>query len=64
MIYMTIWLSSNLGNIVVVLILLTVVFFAVRTIVRDRRSGKSSCGCNCGGCAMSGSCHQKPAKKI
>ena len=53
------WLNANLGNIVVILILLVIVFFSFRSVVRNRRQGKSSCGCSCGSCAMSGSCHNK-----
>ena len=53
------WLNANLGNIVVILILLVIVFFSFRSVIRNRRQGKSSCGCGCGSCAMSGSCHNK-----
>ena len=28
-------------------------------LVKNRKKGKSSCGCNCGSCPMSGSCHKK-----
>ncbi len=58
-ILMLIWLSANTGNIIVILILALVIFFAVRTIVRDKQQGKSSCGCQCGDCSMSGSCHNR-----
>lgn len=53
------WLHSNLGNIIVVLLLLAVVLLGIRTILRDRRSGKSGCGANCGACAMGGACHAR-----
>lgn len=53
------WLSANIGNIIVIMILLAVVFFGVRSIIRDKRQGKSSCGSHCGSCPMSGSCHHK-----
>ncbi|MEE1040547.1 MAG: FeoB-associated Cys-rich membrane protein, partial [Lachnospiraceae bacterium] len=39
------WLNANLGNIVVILILLVIVFFSFRSVIRNRRQGKSSCGC-------------------
>ncbi len=29
---------------------------------RDKKSGKSSCGGNCGGCSACGVCHQAAAK--
>ena len=30
----------------------------VRSLVKDRKQGKSSCGGNCGHCPMGGSCHE------
>ena len=57
------WLSMILGNIVVLLILSAVVFAAARTIVSDRKQGKSSCGSHCGSCPMSGSCHNKKGQR-
>lgn len=57
------WFSANMGNIIVVLLLCTVVFLIIRSIVRDRRQGKSSCGSHCGSCPMRGSCHSHAGKK-
>ena len=51
------WLSANLGNIAVILILFAAVCLSIHTIVSDKRRGKSSCGSHCGTCPMSGSCH-------
>ena len=45
-------MSPVLANIIVTLILLAIVFFAVRSIWKNRKSG--GCGCGCEGC--SGSC--------
>ena len=53
------WISANIGTIVVGLILLAVVVLIVRTMIRDKKQGKSSCGGNCAGCAGCGSCHNK-----
>lgn len=33
------------------------VLLAIRSIIKDRKAGNSSCGKHCGGCASSGSCH-------
>lgn len=52
-------ISDNIGNIVVVVILLIAVFFAVRSIVRRRRSGKGSCSCGCDGCPSRSTCHSQ-----
>ncbi|MDO4845708.1 MAG: FeoB-associated Cys-rich membrane protein [Oscillospiraceae bacterium] len=56
---MLFWLHENIGTIVVALALAAVVALVVFRLHRDRKSGKSSCGCNCGSCPMSGSCHPK-----
>ena len=49
-----------MGTVLVLAVLLVVVGLIVRGMVRDRKQGKSSCGCGCAGCAMHGSC---PAQK-
>lgn len=46
--------DMNLGTIVVLLIVAGMVGLAVRSIVNDKKQGKSSCGCSIGGC--SGGC--------
>ena len=57
------WLADNLGNIIISLVLLAVVVGIIIKLIKDKKNGKSSCGCNCGNCAMSGSCHAKPVRK-
>lgn len=53
------WISQNIANIVICFVLIFVVAFAVASLVRNKRKGRSSCGCNCSGCSMSGACHSK-----
>ncbi len=53
------WISANAATIIISLVLIAVVFLIVRKMVKDKRSGKASCGCDCGTCAMSGKCHYK-----
>lgn len=53
------WLTDNLGNICISLVLVIIVAAIICGIIKDKRQGKSSCGCNCSHCAMSGSCHYK-----
>ena len=53
------WLSANLINIVLILVIALVVTLIVRGMIRDRRSGKSACGgncCDCGACHGCGTC--------
>ncbi len=44
------WLSANLVNLVILAVLALAVTLAIRSIVQDRRAGKSACGGNCAGC--------------
>ena len=48
---------ANMGTILICLVLVAVVALIVRSLVRQKRQGKSSCGCNCAHCAMHGACH-------
>ena len=51
------WLAANLANIVIIVILAFVVGLAVRSMIRNKKAGKSSCGCDCDSCgACAGSC--------
>ena len=54
---MLLWLQANLANIIVILVLALIVFFIVRSMVLDKRAGRSSCGGSCAGCAGCGACH-------
>jgi hypothetical protein len=53
---MIVWLQTHWGTIVVLLILLAVIAAAIGSVIHDRRSGASGCGCQ--GCAMRGKCHK------
>ena len=53
------WIAANIGTILISAVLLFVVVLIIVKLVKDKKKGKSSCGCNCAHCAMSGSCHQK-----
>lgn len=44
------FISENIGNMVVCVILLFLVGMAIRTVIRNRKKGHSSCGCDCQGC--------------
>ena len=59
-----VWLSANIGSILVCLVLILVVALIVRSIVRDKKAGKSSCGAGCANCPMHGSCHKKTAGSV
>lgn len=51
------WLIGNISTIIIGAVLLAIVAVIILNMARDKKKGKSSCGCNCKGCAISGSCH-------
>ena len=50
------WLAENLGTIVITLILNAIVTAIVVSMIRDKKKGKSTCGCDCAHC---GACQCK-----
>ena len=57
------WLAANWVNILVIALVAVMVFFAARSLIKDKKAGKSSCGCNCANCALAGKCHSQNKKK-
>lgn len=55
---MLLWITQNLATILISLLLIGVVAAILFSLRRNRRKGKSTCGCNCAHCAMAGSCHK------
>ncbi len=53
------WIKANLATVIISAVLLVIVAAIIVSIVKDKRRGKSSCGCKCASCPMSGSCHNK-----
>ena len=52
------WLSANSGTILVCLVLTVLAVGIIRSLIKDKKKGKSACGNNCAHCAMAGKCHQ------
>lgn len=52
------WIARNLSTIIICLVLAAVVVLIIVSLVKDKRKGKSSCGCKCAHCPMAGSCHK------
>lgn len=42
-------------DIIVVLLVAIALFFCIRSIIRNKKHGGSSCGCGCAGCSGCGS---------
>lgn len=53
------WICNNIATIIICAVLIAVVAAIIVSMVRDKKKGKSSCGCGCAGCPMSGSCNSK-----
>lgn len=53
------WITANLATILACFVLLVSVALVITYLIRNKRRGRTSCGCNCAGCALRGSCHQK-----
>lgn len=63
---MLVFLAANWINIALILVVTAVVALMIRSLVRDKKAGKSACGGSCascgacGGCAGCASCAAKP----
>lgn len=53
------WISENIATIIICAVLLAIVATVIVGMVRNKKKGKSSCGCGCANCPMSGKCHSK-----
>ena len=53
------WMMENMATIIISAVLILAVAAVIVNMVRNKRRGKSSCGCGCAGCAMNGACHPK-----
>ncbi len=57
------WLAANWVNIIILAVVGGLIALAVIVLVKDKKAGKSSCGCNCANCAMAGKCHSAAKTK-
>ena len=53
------WITANLSTIVISAILLAIVTAISLHLIRQKKQGSSSGGCNFAHCAMHGECHGK-----
>ncbi len=53
------WITENMATIIISAVLLATLAAVIVGMVRSKKKGKSSCGCGCANCAMSGECHSK-----
>ncbi|PXV96159.1 attachment p12 family protein [Lachnotalea glycerini] len=52
------FILSNLGTVIISLVLASIVAFVIRKMIKDKKQGKGCCGSSCGGCGHSSGCHQ------
>ncbi len=48
---MVTWIAENLASIVLLLVVAAIVFFLIRSKIRERKQGTCGCGCGCEGCS-------------
>lgn len=53
------WLSENIATVIICAVLIAIVAAIIVKMIKDKKQGKSSCGCGCADCPMGGSCHSK-----
>lgn len=53
------WLTENIATIIICAVLIAVVSAIIVCMIKNKKKGKSSYGCGCADCPMSGSCHPK-----
>lgn len=52
------WLAENIGTIVIAAILLAVIVGIAVHLLRQKKQGKSPCGCGCSTCPSCDQCHK------
>ncbi|MBQ3968344.1 MAG: FeoB-associated Cys-rich membrane protein [Lachnospiraceae bacterium] len=57
------WISENIGTIFISLLLILMVTGIIRTLIKDKKQGRSSCGGNCAHCKMCAACHSRQPRK-
>lgn len=50
------WLSENISTVIIAAILLVALTAIAVKLIKNKKQGKSSCGCGCKGCALCEKC--------
>ena len=56
------FLQQNYLTIIIIAVLVLMVALIIRSIVKDKKAGKNTCGAKCAHCANAGYCHKKEKK--
>ena len=52
------WLAENLGTILISIALIVLIVLIIRSMIRDNKMGKSTCGGSCASCKMCAACRR------
>ncbi len=55
---LTSFFIKNIATIAVLFVVAVIVGLVIFKLIKNKKSGKPSCNCGCGGCPMRDSCHQ------
>ncbi|MBP5264964.1 MAG: FeoB-associated Cys-rich membrane protein [Lachnospiraceae bacterium] len=58
------WITQNLGTIIICLFLVAVIGGILYNMIKNKKKGMSSCGCNCSCCPAGGACHRHEQKSV
>ena len=56
------WISANWATIAALVFVAALIGIAVFSMIRNKRKGRTSCGCGCSACPMAGECGGKKKK--
>lgn len=56
---MLVWLAENGATIAIGAVVAAVLGLVVYKMIKDKRNGRSGCGCGCANCALADRCHPK-----
>lgn len=51
--------AENISTIIIAVIVIGILAFIIAKMIKDKKKGKTSCGCGCENCAASEICHKK-----
>ena len=51
------WLIENTATIIICAVLIAVVAAIIIGMIKNKKKGKSACGCGCADCPMRSACH-------
>lgn len=57
------WITAHIGTIAVSVLLVVLFGAIVIKLIKNKKEGKTSCGCGCSDCAMRGQCHPTNKEK-